>query len=946
MLKKIKGLKKKRNLSDLGTCDSSKGCCKPNSNMPRREFVKLSSLGAAFFAMPSTAWDVVSKTKGGHLIPADKMLSAEWIKSLTSRGIPEVYSSLNDELKYIGMPIGGICSGQLYISGDGRLWLWDIFQSNYTRESPTDPGNPDPLKQWRLDEFSMGGLYPKPRTSEEENSLHQVKNGFSIQYKDKGQIKTISLDKNGFEDISFRGEYPVAKVTYKKEGAPVVVTLNAYSPFIPLNVKDSGIPATVLSYTITNHNDKDINVNIGGWLENRVCPEEKNIQGKRTNTVVLDNDKTTVFMEASGVGLSNRKGYGDMSISLLGNETVHNAIAELNGEQIKSAIFEEKRAAKSTSNLNESLLGSISTSIKLEPKESKTVTFLVSWYFPYYNVEDSGSGQMGKIKDFETLKRHYAADYENSNDVAKYVAKEFNRLSNTTLSWNKTWYDSTLPYWLLDRSFISLDCLASQTSHLFDNGRFWGWEGVDCCEGTCTHVWQYAQGMSRIFPSLERDLRERVDYGIAYNSSGSISYRAENLDSYTGHSFAIDGQLGTIIRVYREHQMSSNTEFLSKIWSKVRQSMQYIIDQDKDEDGLLEGKQPHTLDAAWFGPMGWISGMYLAALKASEQMALEMGDKSFAKTCAAIIPKGKKNMVEKLFNDSYFIHLPPDYRNINTNDGCHIDQVLGQSFAYQVNLPNVLPQKETRSALKSLWKYNFAPDAGQYAQDHKDIKGDRLYVMPGESGLLMTTWPTGGADKAVPGMAERPDDSEFWIGPGGYFDECMNGFEYQVASHMVWEGMLTEGLSIMKAVHERYSGSKRNPYDEVECSSHYVRSMASYGTYLAACGFTYHGPKSELGFAPKIHPEDFKCAFTTAKGWGSYQQKINKNTLTSDLNLVYGTLSLKTISLKPSKKQKIVTVNLNDEKINNSYKNFGDKLSISFNKLSLKEGDKLKITVT
>ena len=131
MLKKIKGLKKKRNLSDLGTCDSSKGCCKPNSNMPRREFVKLSSLGAAFFAMPSTAWDVVSKTKGGHLIPADKMLSAEWIKSLTSRGIPEVYSSLNDELKYIGMPIGGICSGQLYISGDGRLWLWDIFQSNY-----------------------------------------------------------------------------------------------------------------------------------------------------------------------------------------------------------------------------------------------------------------------------------------------------------------------------------------------------------------------------------------------------------------------------------------------------------------------------------------------------------------------------------------------------------------------------------------------------------------------------------------------------------------------------------------------------------------------------------------------------------------------------------------------------------------------------------------------
>lgn len=114
--------------------------------------------------------------------------------------------------------------------------------------------------------------------------------------------------------------------------------------------------------------------------------------------------------------------------------------------------------------------------------------------------------------------------------------------------------------------------------------------------------------------------------------------------------------------------------------------------------------------------------------------------------------------------------------------------MLGQSFAYQVNLPDVLPSKETRSALKSLWKYNFAPDAGQYALDHKEIKGERIYAMPGEAGLLMTTWPFGGDGKAVPGMTERKDDKIYWIGPGGYFDETMNGYEYQVASHMVWEG--------------------------------------------------------------------------------------------------------------------------------------------------------------
>lgn len=936
-------MKKKAILGNLSKCDSTSGCCSTTANMPRREFVKLSTLGAAFLAIPFSGCGFVSQTAAGHLIPSDKMLSPEWVKSLTARGVAEVYTSLKDELKYIGMPIGGICCGQLYISGDGRLWLWDIFQSNYHRESPINANNPDVHKQWRLDQFSMGGLYPKPRTSSEENNIHQVKSGFSIQYQKDGQTQTATLDNKSFNDITFRGEYPVAKITYKSKEIPVEVKLTAYSPFIPLNVKDSGIPATVLSYEITNISDKELNVSIGGWLENRVCPEFKGTQETRKNIIISGTGKTTVFMTAHGDNLKEKKGYGDMAISLLENELKSSGTAKINSKSLESGVFENVEVTQAESRIDESLIGGVSTSVLLKPNKSKTVTFLVSWYFPFYNEQVAGDGQMNNINDFKNLKRHYAAEYTNSNNVASYIATEFNRLSKTTLDWNKTWYDSTLPFWFLDRSFVSLDCLASQTSHLFDNGRFWGWEGVDCCEGTCTHVWQYAQGVARIFPSLERNLRENVDYGIAYQSNGVISFRAENLDSYTGESFAIDGQLGTIIRVYREHQMSSDATFLTKVWPKVKKSMQYIIHQDKDDDGLLEGKQPHTLDAAWYGPIGWISGMYLAALKASEKMALEIGDLEFAATCEKIIPIGQKSLVSKLFNNEYFIHLPPDYNNINTNKGCHIDQVLGQSFAYQVNLPNVLPVKETRSALKALWKYNFAPDAGQYALDHKEIKGERLYAMPGESGLLMTTWPIGGVENAVPGMADRPDGSEYWIGPGGYFDECMNGFEYQVASHMVWEDMLTEGLSIMKAIHERYNGTKRNPYDEVECSSHYARSMASYGTYLAACGFTYHGPKGELGFAPKIHPEDFKCAFTTAEGWGSFIQKSTDNQQINSLIMNFGSLKLNTFSVITKLIVKELKVSVNGEIMVVDWQEKEDKCNIHLKELVLKEGDNLKV---
>ena len=92
----------------------------------------------------------------------------------------------------------------------------------------------------------------------------------------------------------------------------------------------------------------------------------------------------------------------------------------------------------------------------------------------------------------------------------------------------------------------------------------------------------------------------------------------------------------------------------------------------------------------------------------------------------------------------------------------------------------------------------------------------------------------------------------------GYFNECMNGFEYQVAGHMIWEGMVTEGLAVARAVHDRYHPSRRNPWNEVECGDHYARSMASYGVFLAACGFEYHGPKGHLGLRPADSPGELQ----------------------------------------------------------------------------------------
>jgi hypothetical protein len=475
------------------------------------------------------------------------------------------------------------------------------------------------------------------------------------------------------------------------------------------------------------------------------------------------------------------------------------------------------------------------------------------------------------------------------------VADHFHRLTGQSRLWNRTWYDSTLPHWFLDRTFTPVNCLATQAFHAFDNGRFWGWEGVDCCPGTCQHVWQYAQSVARVFPAIERDLRERVDFGLAWHDNGAMDFRAEN-DRHVAH----DGFCGTIVRAYREHQMAADSAFLSRTWPRIKRSVEFILSQDRDADGLLEGEQMNTLDTAWFGPMAWISTLYLAALEAGAAMADEMGDSAFADQCRKRAEAGRKSLVAKLYNGEYFIHRPPDYTRNNTNIGCHSDQMLGQSMAFQVALPRIVAEKEARSALQSLWRYNFTPDVGPYREKFKTIPGGRWYAMPGEGGLLVTTFPHGGADKAT------GKNSAFAF----YFNECWTGFEYQVAAQMLWEGMITEGLAIVRMCHDRYHPARRNPYNEVECSDHYSRAMSSHGVFLAACGFEHHGPKGHLGFAPRVTPDDFRAPFTAAEGWGTISQKRAEKNQHERVEVKWGNLRLKTLAFEVPRGRRIEQIKL------------------------------------
>ena len=999
----------------------------PNNSLPRRDFIALSGLSLATLLSPPAAMaGPFAPSDFEKMIPADKKLSKDWTKALFEKGGPTVYSKKRNELRWIGLPIGGVCCGTMYLGGDGKLWLWDIFNQNRNGIEP---------RQVHFEDFG-GGRDVDPQNGANYVSPAKPRSPLAQGFALKVGGVTRNLDAGGWQDIEFVGEYPLGKVSYRDSASPIAVDLIAYSPFIPLDVEDSSLPTTVFEFTLMNHSDKPRDAEIGGFLEN-ACSlfsahpgsgERVNSIAKTENATVLscrfnskyiakaparpdiliDNFDRETYAPWQVAGLAFGKGpvlradvpayQGDLGgagkrvvnshasapgasvqerdsqtgrlISLpftiergfigfniggganveevgirliVNGKTVRRMagrdenkmrsaafdVREFAGKQATLEIYDDGRGAwgnvgigniiqtdapkaevptgkepdfgtmalallnqNGVGNANtapenlftapivqnaekpigETLIGSVAQKITLAAGKSQTVTFALAWHFPNSGLRVPGA-ETGN---------HYVKRFADAPAVAAYVAENYPRLSRDTKLWHKTWCDSTLPHWFLDRTFSNTSILATSTARRFANDRFWGWEGIGCCEGTCSHVWHYAQAVGRIFPEIERHHRETVDFGAAFDvKSGEIGYRGE----HTGP--AVDGQCGRILGVYREHQMSADSGFLRRIWPNAKRAMEFLMRHDANQDGLLDGAQENTLDAAWYGKIAWISSLYAAALRACEQMATEAGDAEFAALCGQKFAQTKQAIDTELFNGEYFIQKPEAGReqSLGTYQTCHIDQVHGQSWAWQVNLGRVLDKEKTVTALHSLYKYNFAPDIGPFRRQNKP---GRPYALAGDGGLIMATNP-----KELPHPFGNSADWQY-----GYFNECMSGFEHQAASHMIAEGLVLEGFAVTRAIHDRYHAARRNPYNEVECSDHYSRAMASYGSFISACGFTHHGPKGEIGFAPRLTPENFRAAFTSAEGWGTFAQKQSGKTLNGEIALHYGKLRLTALTLQ------------------------------------------------
>ncbi|MDD5729304.1 MAG: GH116 family glycosyl hydrolase, partial [Victivallales bacterium] len=560
--------------------------------------------------------------------------------------------------------------------------------------------------------------------------------------------------------------------------------------------------------------------------------------------------------------------------------------------------------------------GLLAVHFTLPPGKKKKTIFAISWHIP--NRKNNWNKNADKMAEENGIanswKNWYATRWRNSQVSGKYLIDNYHRLRNDTFKFHDALFASTLPEVVLDGVSANLAVLRNPTCLRLEDGTFYGWEGVGTkdgsCEGSCTHVWNYAQALPFLFPELERSMRE-ANYRFSVDEDGGSHFRIMlPLGIKADTDFmrpCVDGQFGDVMKTYRDWKISGDNDWLRKLWPTIRKTMEYAWSDknydrwDPEQSGIISGRQHHTLDMELFGPSAWLNGHYLGALKAAAEMADMNGDNEFAATCREIFAKGKKWTDANLFNGEYYCqqldlkdkkllesfsrngedqavekYWDAEHQEIKyqIGEGCGIDMHLPQWYASLYGLGEILDPAHTLSTLQAIYKYN-------YKKNMRNVVNTwRNYALNDEGGVQICSWPD---------RVRKP------VIPIPYASETMHGFEWAAACHMIMNGMLEEGMEIVRSIRNRYDGEKRNPWNEIECGSNYARSMASYALLNAFCGFRFDLTRNMIGFFPLMQAEKFRCFWSLGSAWGEF---IRSGAVDS-IKVAHGHLKLRELQLAP-----------------------------------------------
>ncbi len=691
-----------------------------------------------------------------------------------------------------------------------------------------------------------------------------------------------------FTESKFSWEFPFAKVKLMAEDCPVKAEITGWSPFIPGDSENSSLPVAALEFTFENPSDEAIEAVYSFNSKNFLHYPDGVSHVQKLNNGFIFSEKGTEdepWMESYF------------------SATCDDPAVKINPSWFRGGWFDSATIAWKDLRSGEcpcdpevtegdpSPGGTLYVPFKLKPGETKTVCVRFAWFTPRSNLrvgKSPGEGEgytcncKGEKPDLSlpTFTPWYAEKFKNIAEVTDFWQENYADLKEKTAKFADCLNSSSLPDKLIEAVAANLTILKSPTVMRQADGRLWCWEGCcderGCCAGSCTHVWNYAQALPHLFPDLERSLRQ-TEFNENQDETGHQVFRAALPIRPIIHEFhaAADGQLGGIMKIFREWRISADTEWLKVLWPKVKQSLDYCIETwDPDHIGVLVEPHHNTYDIEFWGPDGMCSSFYLGALKAASGMAEALRENP--EKYRELYIKGRKYLETELYNGEYFIqkiqwerlragnpaeanalvNLPysPEAKALlekegpkyQYGEGCLSDGVLGAWMAEVCGVGEILDPEKVKSHLLAIHKHNLKHDLSRHANPQRPG-----FAVGHDGGLLLCTWPNGG-ELSLPFV---------------YSNEVWTGIEYQVASHLMMFGCVEEGMDIVETARKRYDGTVRNPFNEYECGHWYARAMASYALFQGITGIRYDAVDKILHIDPKIEG-DFASLLCTATGYG------------------------------------------------------------------------------
>lgn len=776
------------------------------------------------------------------------------------------------EFPHLAMPLGGIGTGNFAICADGGLRQWQLH--NIGNHAGALPGSFFALRvsRWEPPADELRILQAPPR---ESTNTPLVTDDVVPAWQ-----RDLLAAHRGVAATSFAATYPIARVRYLDPALPLDVSVEAFNPLVPLDVDASSIPAALFTFTLTNTDAYPLHGVLGAAVQNAVgwdgvTPiDGVHAPGYGGNTnrlwrsggwtaVVLENN--TLPDDAPGAGQLLLAADDPAAVALTRWRHPDEFVAFLRA--LPHVVAPASGASPPGSTWNTGL----GARFDLQPGAQRLIRIALTWHFPnrYVNFEQFGPPRPQWERSRFYLGNHYATRYGDAQGVFERVRREWPALRAATGSWTSTLARSGLADAAVSHLAAQLAAVRSPTCFRGADGRFYAFEGVlgastvmwsgDCggsCPLNCTHVWNYAQALAAAFPELERDMRE-TEFDVMAAPEGYLPHRLiapVYLRQLWGEPIggpgppALDGMLGAVCKTYREYRAGAGLDWLRRYWPQLTRLLDHVdVTFNVDGTGMLSGVQPSTHDIDLTGHNPFMGTMWLAALRAAEQIALLVGDQGRATAYRDTFTQAGAAYDAECFTGEYYVQrlAPGDSPDYQWGQGCLADQLIGQWWAHQLDLGYLLPVEHVRAALAAVVRHNLRRGFHGFAHRY------RVFADGDDAGLLVCTWPHGGLPV-----------------PTRYADEVWTGTEYQVAAHCLREGLPDEARAVLDALWARYDGRRRNPFNQIECGDHYARALSGWSVLTALAGFGHDGPAGAL----TLRYPQVAVPLLAGSGWGLWSR--------------------------------------------------------------------------